>query len=92
MFFFSIVVYRFFFQMRATIQKPAISDEEFYATPAHLRGLERVVDPLAPDFMSSRSAPTLPLPLPLPPVLVLLLLMIRDKQAPLLTYLQYHRC
>lgn len=35
---------------------PQISDEEFYATPEHLRGLDRVVDPLAPDFMASRSA------------------------------------
>lgn len=33
-----------------------ISDEEFYATPAHLRGLDRVVDPNAPSFMASRSA------------------------------------
>ena len=39
----------------------AISDEEFNATPAHLRGLDRVVDPNAPSFMASRSAMHSPL-------------------------------
>lgn len=32
-----------------------LTDEEFEAIPAHLRGLDRVVDPEAPDFMASRS-------------------------------------
>ncbi len=37
----------------AAAATPALSDEEFYAIPEHLRGLDRVVDPLAPDFMAS---------------------------------------
>ena len=31
-----------------------LSDEEFAETPAYMRGLDRVVDPLAPNWMSSR--------------------------------------
>lgn len=31
-----------------------LTEKEFYAQPEHLRGLGRVVDPLAPDFMASR--------------------------------------
>lgn len=31
-----------------------LSDTEFEAVPAHMRGLDRVVDPLAPSFMASR--------------------------------------
>lgn len=30
-----------------------LTDEEFYEIPEHLRGLDRVVDPKAPDFMAS---------------------------------------
>lgn len=33
---------------------PTISDEDFFATPEHMRGLDRVVDPQAPSFMASR--------------------------------------
>ncbi|CAM9319570.1 unnamed protein product [Ectocarpus fasciculatus] len=40
---------------------PHISDEEFYATPEHLRGLDRVVDPLAPDFMASSKYKSMPM-------------------------------
>lgn len=29
-------------------------DKDFWATPDHLRGLDRVVDPLAPPYMASR--------------------------------------
>eukprot|EP00752_Nemacystus_decipiens_P007891 g7051.t1 len=40
---------------------PEISDEEFYATPVHLRGLDRVVDPLAPSFMASSKYSSMPM-------------------------------
>ncbi|CBJ29563.1 Hypoxia-inducible factor 1 alpha inhibitor (Hypoxia-inducible factor asparagine hydroxylase) [Ectocarpus siliculosus] len=40
---------------------PQISDEDFYATPEHMRGLDRVVDPLAPDFMASSKFKSMPM-------------------------------
>ncbi|CAM9475527.1 unnamed protein product, partial [Laminaria digitata] len=36
-------------------------DEEFWKTPEHLRGLDRVVDPLAPPFMASSAWKSMPI-------------------------------